>query len=88
MPGQLGGRLEIPKHHGGSGGDTQSMGGGYYLRPLVHGDAARRDLVAQFLVQHFRGGSGEAAHSRGFKVGQVFLNGALRPYGTVKDFLR
>ena len=85
--GELRRGFAVAEHHGGRGGDCQIVGRGDYFNPLVNGDAPRGDAVAQFLVQHFGGRSGQAAHAGGFQPLQVFADGAAGTDGAVQHFL-
>ena len=64
------------------------VGVGNHLDPLVNRDPPRGDDIAQFLVQHLGGGSGETAHAGILQPLEVLTNGALGPDGTVEHFLR
>ena len=84
----LGVGLTVPEHDRGGGRDAQVVGGGYHLNPLVNGDAARGDDVPQPLVQHFGGGSRQAAHASVLQSLQILADAAPGADGAVQHLLR
>ena len=78
----------VAEHHRRRGRDTQVMGVGDHLEPLINGDPPGGDDVAQFLVQNLSGCSGQAAHAGILQTLKVLSDGALRSYGSVKHLFR
>ena len=88
MPGQVFRGFQMAEHHRGSGGNPQVMGGGNDLNPLVDADASGGNAVAQFLIQHFRRSSRQAANPGRLQFPQILRDGAAGAEGAVKHFLR
>ena len=79
------GLFDMPKEHGGVGGDAQLVGGPVYRKPFFAGFLAGADLVPHALHQNFSTSAGEGVQARILQRGHDLLRALSRNFREVAD---